>query len=102
MEGLISERSDVYSYGIMLLETFTKKKPNDEMFTGDLNLRSFVHNSLPDELDQVIDADEQNLSQKLQCVSSIMELAMNCTSNIPVERTNMTDVEAALGRISFS
>ncbi|XP_055803535.1 LRR receptor-like serine/threonine-protein kinase EFR [Solanum dulcamara] len=104
LEGLISKRSDVYSYGIMLLETFTKKKPNDEMFTGDMNLRSFVHNSLPDELDQIIDVDlltvdEQNLSQKLQCVSSIMELAMNCTSNIPVERMNMADVVAALEKI---
>lgn len=46
-----------------------------------------MHNSLPNELDQIIDADlltvdEQNSSQKLQCVSSIMELAMYCTSNI--------------------
>ncbi|OIT37040.1 PREDICTED: receptor kinase-like protein Xa21 [Nicotiana attenuata] len=103
-EGLISKRSDVYSYGIMLLETFTKKKPNDEMFTGDLNLRSCVHNSLPDELDQVIDTDlltldEQNLSQKLQCLTSIMELAMNCTANIPGERMNMIDVVAALQKI---
>ncbi|MCD9561005.1 hypothetical protein HAX54_019939 [Datura stramonium] len=104
LEGLISKRSDVYSYGIMLLETFTKKKPNDEMFTGDLNLRSFVHNSLPDELDQIVDADlltpdGHNLSQKLQCVASIMELAMNCTANVPVERMNMTDVVTSLEKI---
>ncbi|XP_059310941.1 probable LRR receptor-like serine/threonine-protein kinase At3g47570 [Lycium ferocissimum] len=103
-EGLISKRSDVYSYGIMLQETVTEKRPNDEMFSGDLNLRSYVHNSLPDELDQIIDADlltldEQNLCQKLQCVSSIMELAMNCTSNIPVERMKMTDVLATLKKI---
>ncbi|XP_059294506.1 receptor kinase-like protein Xa21 [Lycium ferocissimum] len=104
LEGLVSRRSDVYSYGIMLLETFTKKKPNDEMFTGDTNLRSCVHNLLPNELDQIIDADlltldEQNLSQKLQCISSIMELAVNCTSNTAVERMNMTNVVAALEKI---
>ncbi|XP_009606786.1 receptor kinase-like protein Xa21 [Nicotiana tomentosiformis] len=104
LEGLVSKTSDVYSYGIMLLEVFTKKKPNDEMFTGDLNLRSCVHNSLPDELHQIIDTDlltldEQNLSQKLQCLTSIMELAMNCTANIPGERMNMTDVVAALKKI---
>ncbi|XP_070031377.1 probable LRR receptor-like serine/threonine-protein kinase At3g47570 [Nicotiana tomentosiformis] len=103
LEGIVSKRSDVYSYGIMLLETFTKKKPNDEMF-GDLNLRSFVHNSLPDELNKIIDAnlltlDEENLSQKLQCVSAIMELAMNCTANIAAERMNMTNVVAALKKI---
>ncbi|KAK4711001.1 hypothetical protein R3W88_005514 [Solanum pinnatisectum] len=104
LEGLISKRSDVYSYGIMLLETFTKKKPNDEMFRGDLDLKSWVHSSLPNKLDEIIDADlltvdEQKLNEKLQYVSSIMELAMNCTAKSPVERMNMTDVVAALEKI---
>lgn len=104
LEGLISMRFDVYSYGIMHLETFTKKKPNDELFTGDLNLRNSVHNLFPDELHQIIDADlltlnEQNSSLKLQCVSSIMELAMKCTISIPVERMNMTGVVTTLKKI---
>nr|XP_033513124.1 receptor kinase-like protein Xa21 isoform X2 [Nicotiana tomentosiformis] len=104
LEGLISKRSDVYSYGIMLLETFTKKKPNDEMFMGELDLRSCVHSSLPDKLDQIIDADlltldEENISEKLQCVASVLELAMNCTAKSPGERMNMTEVVAALKKI---
>ncbi|XP_060195245.1 LRR receptor-like serine/threonine-protein kinase FLS2 [Lycium barbarum] len=104
LEGLISKRSDVYSYGIMLLETFTKKKPNDEMFTGDVDLRSWVHSSLHDKLDEIIDADlltidEENLNEKLQYVSSIMELAMNCTAKSPIERMNMTDIVVALEKI---
>lgn len=104
MEGLISKRSDVYSYGIMLLETFTKKRPNDEMFTGNLDLKSWVHSSLPDKLDKIIDADlltvdNEKLNEKLQCVSSIMQLAMNCTAKSPVERMSMTAVVAALEKI---
>ncbi|EYU43345.1 hypothetical protein MIMGU_mgv1a021933mg, partial [Erythranthe guttata] len=32
VEGLVSTRCDVYSYGVMVLETFTRKRPSDEMF----------------------------------------------------------------------
>jgi serine/threonine protein kinase len=33
---------DVYSFGIVLLEMITGKRPNDSMFEGDLNIANFV------------------------------------------------------------
>ncbi|XP_060200105.1 receptor kinase-like protein Xa21, partial [Lycium barbarum] len=39
--GLVSRRCDVYSYGIMVMETFTRKKPYDEMFKENLSMRSW-------------------------------------------------------------
>ncbi|CDP08220.1 unnamed protein product [Coffea canephora] len=55
-EGLISAKCDVYSYGIMLMEVFSRRKPNDEMFAENLNLKSWTNNSLPNSILQVIDA----------------------------------------------
>lgn len=104
LEGIVSTSSDVYSYGIMLMETFTGKKPTDVLFAGDLSLKSWVSNQLPNTVNQVIDAklirpEEKGLTAKLQCVSSIVELALNCSADLPEERSNMTDVLTSLKKI---
>ncbi|CAA2976909.1 probable LRR receptor-like serine threonine-kinase At3g47570 [Olea europaea subsp. europaea] len=105
-EGLVSTRCDVYSYGIMLMETFTRKRPSDEMFAGDFSLRRWVKDSLPDVLHQVVDPnilklEEKHLNEKLNCIASIMELALNCSAESTLERLKMTDVLAALTKIKL-
>ncbi|KAK4485312.1 hypothetical protein RD792_007947 [Penstemon davidsonii] len=40
--GLVSTFVDVYSYGILLMETFTKKRPTDELFLGELTMKRWV------------------------------------------------------------
>ena len=56
-EGMISAGGDVYSYGVLLMETFTRKKPTNEMFTGEISLRDWVRESLPRALSDVVDAN---------------------------------------------
>ncbi|PHU19048.1 hypothetical protein BC332_10199 [Capsicum chinense] len=46
LDGLVSAKCDVYSYGVMLLETLTRRKPNE--FEGDLRLKQWVSYSLPE------------------------------------------------------
>ncbi|KAJ8445340.1 hypothetical protein Cgig2_010698 [Carnegiea gigantea] len=41
--GLISTKADVYSYGILLMETFSGKKPIDSMFEADVSLKHWIH-----------------------------------------------------------
>ncbi|KAG8375422.1 hypothetical protein BUALT_Bualt10G0098400 [Buddleja alternifolia] len=36
-EGKVSTNGDVYSYGILLLEMFTMKKPTNDMFSGEMS-----------------------------------------------------------------
>ncbi|XP_060189477.1 probable LRR receptor-like serine/threonine-protein kinase At3g47570 isoform X3 [Lycium barbarum] len=102
LDGLVSTKCDVYSYGIMLLETFTRKKPNDEMFEGDISLKQWVSNSLLEAPMDVVDANlvtPNDSYLKLDCVASIMKVALDCCVESPARRTNMKDVVGMLQKI---
>ena len=48
-----STEGDVYSYGVLVLEMFTGRRPTDDIFKDSLNLHHFVKMSLPKRLIQV-------------------------------------------------
>uniref|UniRef100_A0A2N9I4A1 non-specific serine/threonine protein kinase n=1 Tax=Fagus sylvatica TaxID=28930 RepID=A0A2N9I4A1_FAGSY len=50
-----STMGDVYSYGILVLEMFTGRRPTDDMFKDGLNLHNFVKMALPKRLIHVVD-----------------------------------------------
>ncbi|KAF3455898.1 hypothetical protein FNV43_RR00540 [Rhamnella rubrinervis] len=53
--GKASMQGDVYSYGILLLEMFTGKRPTDEMFKDGFNIHHFAKMGLPERLLQIVD-----------------------------------------------
>ena len=46
---------DVYSFGILVLEMFTGRRPTNDMFGDGLNLHNFVKMALPKGLVQIVD-----------------------------------------------
>ncbi|PON76729.1 GPCR kinase [Parasponia andersonii] len=56
MGGEPSKQGDMYSYGTLMLEIFTGKRPTDEMFKDDFNLHNFVKMALPERIVQVVDS----------------------------------------------
>ena len=88
----------------MLLETFTRRKPNN--FEGDLSLKQWVSNSLPEAIMDVLDANlitptNNRLQKELDVVASIMEVALDCCAESPARRTNMKNVVAMLQKIKI-
>ncbi|XP_049361159.1 probable LRR receptor-like serine/threonine-protein kinase At3g47570 [Solanum verrucosum] len=104
LDGLVSIKCDVYSYGIMLLETFTRRKPNE--FEGDLSLKQWVSYSFLEAVMDVVDANlvtsmDNRLQKELDVVSSIMKVALDCCAESPARRTNMKDVVGMLQKINI-
>ncbi|GAY64667.1 hypothetical protein CUMW_235190 [Citrus unshiu] len=56
-EGRVSTNGDVYSFGIMLMEIFTRTKPTDEIFSGEMTLKRWVNDLLPISVMEVVDAN---------------------------------------------
>ncbi|XVF83933.1 hypothetical protein PTKIN_Ptkin16aG0534100 [Pterospermum kingtungense] len=51
----VTTYGDVYSYGVLLLEMFTGRRPTDEMFKENLNIHSFAKIALPNHVPDITD-----------------------------------------------
>jgi LRR receptor-like serine/threonine-protein kinase FLS2 len=101
-EGKVSIKDNVYSYGIILLEMMTRKKPIDDMFVGELTLRQWINASLPDRMMEVVDEgllrieNRRDVTVMQSVLSSIMKLGLMCSKELPDERAGIKDVLAKL------
>lgn len=101
----VSTFGDVYSYGILLLEMITGKRPTDSMFKDGLELHSYVKMALPDRVDDVADpkllteVDQgKGTDQIVECLISISKIGVFCSEKFPKERMDISNVVAELNR----
>ncbi|KAL8485717.1 hypothetical protein ACS0TY_027847 [Phlomoides rotata] len=99
-EGKVSTNGDVYSYGILVLEMFTQKKPTDDMFSEEMSLKDWVKETLrQNAISEIVAPGLISREDEHESVSSILDMAMKCLAFLPHERIDMIRVVAHLHKI---
>ncbi|KAJ1278517.1 hypothetical protein BS78_04G085600 [Paspalum vaginatum] len=102
----VSTFGDVYSYGILLLEMFTGKRPTSSEFGEAMGLRNYVEMALPDRVNLI--ADQQLLTEtnggkegtsnsgsiretRIACIASVLQVGIRCSEETPMDRPPIGD-----------
>jgi Protein tyrosine and serine/threonine kinase len=97
-----SIEGDVYSYGILLLETFTGISPTDERFDDNLSLQKHVEMAFPEQIMDIIDTkifsgidEEEQLVAPENVYSgliTVIQCGLLCSNVSPKDRISIKDV----------
>lgn len=96
----VDEKSDIYSYGVVLLELLTGKTPLDPSFGESIDIVEWVRTKVKDNktVDEVLDASIAGQCKPVQEeMLLVLRVALLCTAKLPKERPSMRDVLMMLG-----
>ncbi|XP_059626776.1 probable LRR receptor-like serine/threonine-protein kinase At3g47570 [Cornus florida] len=83
----VSTKGDVYSYGILVLEMMTGKKPVDSVFKEGLDLHTFARMALPDHVMEIVDPTLLE-----ECLISMIRIGVACSMESPHNQMDITYV----------
>ena len=105
MGNEVSTNGDVYSYGILLLELFTGKRPTDGMFIDGMDLHKLAKLALPERVMEIVDqnlleeeegasinsSNQMKIEKISKCLSLIFRIGVACSEQSPRERMTIAD-----------
>ncbi|KAM3363342.1 LRR receptor-like serine/threonine-protein kinase HSL2 [Capsicum galapagoense] len=114
----INEKSDVYSFGVVLLELIIGKRPNDSSFGENKDIVKWVLEGAPSskkgegighitdgssilDLNQLVDQRMNPSSSNYTEIKNVFDVALLCTSALPINRPSMRRVVELLKDSSF-
>lgn len=98
LSGIVSMEGDVYSFGILLLEMFTGRRPTNDEPNESPSLRDLVRSALPSQVMDIVDPvilqdHNHNVTAKtLNCIVSVLEIGLACSNESLRDRMLMTNV----------
>ncbi|XP_031283851.1 leucine-rich repeat receptor-like protein kinase PXL1 [Pistacia vera] len=96
----IDEKSDIYSFGVVLLELLTGKMPLDPAFGESIDIVEWVlrklksNRTLVEALDPSIAGQCKHVQEEMLLV---LRIALLCTAKLPKDRPSMRDIITMLG-----
>ncbi|KAL5720488.1 hypothetical protein ACHQM5_013155 [Ranunculus cassubicifolius] len=109
MGAEVSKQGDVYSYGILLLEMFTGKRPTDQMFKDGISLHELCKAALPHRVLEIIDtslsheATDDTFATSLnpikECFNAVVEIGVACSMEQMEERMDINQAVKELHSI---
>ncbi|KAK7300538.1 hypothetical protein RJT34_11384 [Clitoria ternatea] len=101
--GPVSLQGDIYSYGILLLEMLTGKKPTDNEFCEGLSLHNLCKMAITEGIREIVDsrlliaaAMEDHIRE---CLVSFARIGVACSAELPAQRMSIKDVTLHLQAI---
>ncbi|XP_038904561.1 LRR receptor-like serine/threonine-protein kinase HSL2 [Benincasa hispida] len=103
----VTEKSDVYSFGVVLMELVTGKRPNDACFGENKDIVKWVTEAALSEekglsLDEIIDEKLDPRTCEVEEIVKILDVAVLCTSALPLNRPSMRRVVELIKDTKFS
>lgn len=103
----------MYSFGVVLVEMLTGKRPTDPLFRNGLSIIDFCKTNFPDQILDIVDAyllEEYQVCDRanpekgnrfLECLLALVKVALSCTCQAPGDRIDMREAATELLEIKL-
>jgi LRR receptor-like serine/threonine-protein kinase FLS2 len=102
----VSPKADVFSFGVLMMELFTKRRPTGTIEEDGvpLTLQQYVDNAVSRGLDGVLDVLDPDMKVvtegDLSMAADVLSLALSCVAFEPADRPDMDSVLSTLLKMS--